>query len=302
MSRKNKTITLPTSIGFGLTDMMGGGAFTIIGAWLLFFYTKFAGLTPVEAASIIAIARIVDAVVSLFMGSLSDSFFRFKLGRKFGRRRFFLLIGSPLMLVYVLLWVTGMSYLYYLLTYLAFEIIAAMVLIPWETLPSEMTKDFNKRTKLSTARMFISGTGTFLATFIPGQLFGILGQDNPMSFLVNGAFFAVLFAICIFISFRSTWEREVPPKDMQKYTAQKKEDKNIGENFRLVTDTLVDFGSTFKVKSFRKHLLIYICSMTAKDAFNAVFVFYCVYALNSTSTVAANLLSFSIIGLPGAIL
>lgn len=42
--------------------------------------------------------------------------------------------------------------------------------------------------------------------------------------------------------------------------------------------------------------------MTAKDAFNAVFVFFCVYALNSTSTVAANLLSFSIIGLPGAIL
>lgn len=301
MARKNKTITLPTSIGFGLTDMMGGGAFTIIGAWLLFFFTKFAGLTPVEAASIIAIARIVDAVVSLFMGSLSDNFFKFKVGRKFGRRRFFLLIGSPLMLVYVLLWVTGMHYLYYLLTYLAFEIIAAMVLIPWETLPSEMTKDFNKRTKLSTARMFISGTGTFLATFIPGQLFGILGQDSPMSFLINGAFFAVLFAICIFISFRSTWEREVSPEDMQKYIDAKKEHKSFADNLKAITQTLVDFGSTFKVKSFRKHLLIYICSMTAKDAFNAVFVFYCVYALNSTSSLAANLLSFSIIGLPGAI-
>ena len=52
-----------------LTDIMGGGAFTVIGAWLLFFYTTFVGLSPVEAASIVAIARIVDAVVSLFMGS-----------------------------------------------------------------------------------------------------------------------------------------------------------------------------------------------------------------------------------------
>lgn len=279
--------------------MMGGGAFTIIGAWLLFFYTSYAGLTPVQGASIIAIARIVDAVVSLFMGSFSDNFLKFKLGRKFGRRRFFLLIGSPLMLVYVLLWTSGMNYLYYLLTYLAFEIIAAMVLIPWETLPSEMTTDFNKRTKLSTARMFISGLGTFLATFIPGQLFSILGQDNSLAFFINGAFFAVVFAICVYISFRSTWEREVSPEELQLLISQKKERKN---GLKVVIQMFVDFASTFRVKSFRKHLLIYICSMTAKDAFNAVFVFFCVYALNSTSTVAANLLSFSIIGLPGAIL
>ncbi|MFP7225465.1 MFS transporter [Priestia filamentosa] len=302
MSTNNKEITLKTSIGFGLTDMMGGGAFTIIGAWLLFFYTKFAGLSAVEAASIIAIARVIDAVISLFMGSFSDNFLKLKLGRRFGRRRFFLLIGSPLMLVYALLWVDGMGYLYYLFSYLMFEIIAAMVLIPWETLPSEMTTDFNKRTKLSTARMFISGVGTFLATFIPGQLFSALGQDNSMSFLVNGVFFAVIYAICVFISFRSTWEREISPEDMQKLLDQEKEHKNFSEILTGITRTLVDFGSTFKVKSFRKHLLIYICSMTAKDAFNAVFVFYCVYALHSSSTVAANLLSFSIIGLPGAII
>ncbi len=114
MSVKDKKVTLRTSVGFGLTDIMGGGAFTIIGAWLLFFYTVFVGLSPVQAASIIAIARIVDAVISLFVGSITDNFFKFKLGRKFGRRRFFLLIGSPLMLTYILLWVTGMNYWYYL--------------------------------------------------------------------------------------------------------------------------------------------------------------------------------------------
>lgn len=302
MSRKNKEITLATSVGFGLTDMMGGGAFTIIGAWLLFFYTKFAGLTAVEAGSIIAIARVVDAIVSLFMGSLSDNFFRFRLGRKFGRRRFFLLIGSPLMLLYILLWVTGMNYFYYLFSYLLFEIIAAMVLIPWETLPSEMTTDYNKRTKLSTARMFISALGTFLATFVPGQLISALGEDNSYAFFANGAFFAVVFAICIYISYRSTWEREVTSEAMQQYMTQKKERKSLGDRVRFIGQTITDFLSTFRVKSFRKHLLIYICSMTAKDIFNAVFVFFLVYALSSSSAVAANLLSLSIIGIPGAII
>ncbi len=37
MARTNKKITIPVSIGYGLTDIMGGGAFTVIGAWLLFF-------------------------------------------------------------------------------------------------------------------------------------------------------------------------------------------------------------------------------------------------------------------------
>lgn len=180
MTRKNRKVTIPVSIGYGLTDIMGGGAFTVIGAWLLFFYTTFVGLSPIEAASIVAIARIVDAVVSLFMGSFTDHFYKNYLGKKFGRRRFFLLIGAPLMLVYTLLWLDGMNYWFYLAVYLAFEIIAAMVLIPWETLPSEMTKDFNGRTKLSTCRMFLSASGTFLATFIPGLLIAALGKTTPM--------------------------------------------------------------------------------------------------------------------------
>ena len=100
MSTKEKNITIPVGLGYGLIDLMGGGAFTIIGAFLLFFYTTFAGLSPIEGASIIAIARLVDAVASLFIGSISDNFYKTKLGKIFGRRRFFLLIGAPLMAVY----------------------------------------------------------------------------------------------------------------------------------------------------------------------------------------------------------
>jgi len=30
-----KKVTIPIAIGYGLTDIMGGGAFTIIGAWVM---------------------------------------------------------------------------------------------------------------------------------------------------------------------------------------------------------------------------------------------------------------------------
>jgi oligogalacturonide transporter len=300
MVKMNREITIPRGIGYGLTDLMGGGAFTIIGAWLLFFYTTYAGLSPVEAASIVGIARIVDAIVSLSIGSISDNFYKNKLGKRFGRRRFFLLIGSPLMLVYIMLWVTGMSYWYYLACYLAFEIIAAMVLIPWETLPSEMTTSFNDRTKLSTCRMFISATGTFLATFVPAILIRFFGENNAYAYSLNGTIFAVLFAVCIFISYKVTWERELTQK-MKEELLHPAKSKTFTEKWENVIQIAKDYVSTLKVKAFRQHLLIYICSFTGKDVFNTVFVFFAVFCLNIPSANAADILSLSIIGIPTTI-
>jgi oligogalacturonide transporter len=297
MSQKAKNITVPVSIGYGLTDIMGGGAFTVIGAWLLFFYTTFVGLSPVEAASIVAIARVVDAVVSLFMGSFTDHFYKHYFGKKFGRRRFFLLIGAPLMLVYALLWLDGMNYGFYLAVYLAFEIIAAMVLIPWETLPSEMTKDYNQRTKLSTCRMFLSAAGTFLATFIPGLLISYFGENSAHAYLINGVIFAVLFMVCVFISWNVTWERELTP-EMRAELEKDERQKTLAEKLASLCHLFREYGSTLKIRAFRKHLAIYLLSFTGKDVYNTVFVFFCVYCLHVSSSLAGSLLSMSIVGLP----
>lgn len=301
MSRTNRKITIPVSIGYGLTDIMGGGAFTVIGAWLLFFYTTFVGLSPVEAASIVAIARIVDAVVSLFMGSFTDHFYKNPLGKRFGRRRFFLLIGAPLMLVYILLWVTGMNFWFYLAVYLAFEIIAAVVLIPWETLPSEMTKDFNSRTKLSTCRMFLSASGTFLATFIPGLLISYFGEHDPHAYFINGVVFAVMFMVCVFISWKVTWERELTP-EMLAELERDRQPRSFAEKISAVGSLFKEYFSTLKVRAFRKHLAIYLFSFTAKDVYNTVFVFFCVYCLNVSPSLSGTLLSMSIVGLPVTLL
>ncbi len=300
MARK---VTIPIGIGYGLTDIMGGGAFTVIGAWLLFFYTTFVGLSPIEAASIVAFARVVDAIISLFMGSFTDHFYKNYFGKKFGRRRFFLLIGSPLMLVYTLLWLNGMNYWFYLTVYLLFEVIAAMVLIPWETLPSEMTKDFNQRTKLSTCRMFLSAVGTFLATFIPGLLISHFGENNASAYFVNGLFFAILFAVCVFISYKVTWERELTEAMKEELEASEAiQKRTFAQQLRRFGNLWLEYGSTLKVKAFRKHLAIYLLSFTAKDIYNTVFVFFCVYCLSIPSSVAASLLSLSIIGLPVTLL
>ncbi|GHP14067.1 MFS transporter [Lentilactobacillus fungorum] len=299
MLKQNKVytprkITVWRGIGYGIVDFVGGGSMTIIGAWMLFFYTSYCNLTAVQGASIIGAARVADAICSLLMGSLTDNFYKTKLGQRFGRRHFFLLIGSPLMLLYITLWIAGMNYWYYFATYMIFEVISSAMMIPYETLPNEMTDDYNQRTKLSSARMFISAGATFLATFIPGQLFAIMGQHSPIPFLVNGTLFAIIFAIGVYVCYSVTWEKPVT-KEMR--AELEKDSVNQGPLFKRFWGLLCDYGSTLKIKSFRKHLLIYLFSFTGKDTFNTVFAYFCIYCLGLSATVAANLLSLSLIGL-----
>lgn len=288
-----RKINIGRAIGYGMPDMMGGGAFTLIGAWLLFYWTTFAGLSAMEAASILAISRVADAVISLLMGSITDNLYRFKIGQKFGRRHFFLLIGAPLMLWFILLWVSGMGYFYYLFTYLGFELVAAMVLIPWETLPTEMTDDYNKRTLLSTMRLVISSGSSFLATFVPGRLFAALGENSPEPYMINAILFAVIYAISVAIAYFCTWERQITPEIAARLKAQ--EARHSGNS---VWSQIKAYGATFKLRTFRKHLIIYLCTFTAKDTFNAVFAYFVVSVLAMKASVSSNILSLNIIGLP----
>lgn len=175
-----------------------------------------------------------------------------------------------------------------------FEVISSAMMIPYETLPNEMTDDYNQRTKLSSARMFISAGATFLATFIPGQLFAIMGQHSPIPFLVNGTLFAIIFAIGFYVCYAVTWEKPVTP---QMRAELEKDSVNEGSLLHRFWGLLCDYGSTLRIKSFRKHLLIYLFSFTGKDTFNTVFAYFCIYCLGLSATVAANMLSLSLIGL-----
>ncbi|MFT8393831.1 MAG: MFS transporter [Liquorilactobacillus ghanensis] len=284
-----RKITLKTALSFGVTDFIGGGGQTIIGAWMLFFYTSYCNLTATDGAIIVGVGKFVTAIVGLLMGGFTDNFYKTRLGKKYGRRHFFLFIGSPLLLCFALMWISGLGFWYYLLTFVAFDAISTAVMIPFETLPTEMTNDYNERTKLSTARMFFSASATFLATFIPGQLFKVLGQDSPIPFFINGLLFAVIFMLAMFLSAYNTWER---PADEVVDT----DGDDTGKNSNVLLDDIKAYISTFKIKTFRKHLAIYLFSFTGKDVYNTVFTYFCVYVLGLTATVAANMLSLSIIG------
>lgn len=64
-------------------------------------------------------------------------------------------------------------------------------------------------------------------------------------------------------------------------------------------NVLKSMGSVFKIKSYALHLIIYLFTFTARDIIGATYVYFVVYAINSNSIQASNLLTFgSIIGIP----
>lgn len=287
MSREDGKIRFINYFSYGMNDFIGAGAFALTAAWLLYFYTTFCGLSPIEAASIFALARVVDAVASPTMGFITDNFHKTKLGKRFGRRKFFILIAIPLVTVYTTIWISGFSYMYYLVTYIAFEIVYIMILIPYDTLAAEMTSDFKIRAKLTSARMYIAQFSAFLAAFIPGRLIVALGKESPNSFLYAGMIFTVIFVCVLILVYKFTWERSFEEIEAM-------ESNEIVEKLTLLQNIekiYVDLITTLRIRTFRAHLGMYLGGYLAQDTFNAVFTFFVVFALYKNVVIASNIMA-----------
>ncbi|WP_454878478.1 MFS transporter [Serratia inhibens] len=281
---KTRKIGVINYLAYGSGDFLGAGTTALTAAWLLYFYTTFCGLSPIEATAIFALARLLDAVISPLMGYLTDNFGATRLGKRFGRRKFFILLGIPLVFSYSLMWVGEMSFWYYLLTYLFFDMVYTMVLVPYETLVPEMTDDFKQKTKFSGARISLAQLSAILAAFLPGILLGYFGKDNAVSFFYASLVFSVICALVLTLVYCFSWERQPGPGtlgDQQKLT--------LGQSIKRL---YVELASTLRVRIFRQHLGMYLGGYIAQDVFNAVFTYYVVFVLMQSATVASTLMGW----------
>lgn len=285
---KIRKIGLANYLAYGSGDFLGAGTTALTAAWLLYFYTTFCGLTPIEATFIFAMARVLDAVVSPLMGYLTDNFGSTWLGKRFGRRKFFILLGIPLVFSYSFMWVGDMSYWYYLVTYLIFDVVYTMILVPYETLVPEMTDDFKQKTKFSGARISMAQLSAILAAFLPGILLNHFGKDNSISFFYSSLVFASLCAIVLTFVWLFTWER--PRSEWTQAALRAEEEKKTLTFAQSMKRLNVELTSTLRVKIFRQHLGMYLGGYIAQDVFNAVFTYYVVFVLMQSASMASSLL------------
>ncbi|MGN0920990.1 MAG: MFS transporter [Cellvibrio sp.] len=280
---KTREIKTRNYVAYGLNDVLGAGSMAVISGWLIFFYTTFCGLSAVEAASIFAIARIIDAVASPLIGHISDNLNKTRLGRKFGRRRIFLLFAIPLLPSFALMWVAEQHYFYYLCTFVFFELVYASVLIPYETLAAEMTDDYEKKAKFAGARILVGQISAIFAGILPNWIVSAVGgKEDASTFLIMGSIFAATFMFVVLITYLFTWEREPLQEDI---------DKPKIPPLESLKNVFVNLSSTLRIRAFRLHLGMYLGGYISQDIFNAAFTYFIVFALGGTVAVASTLIA-----------
>jgi oligogalacturonide transporter len=270
-------------LAYGSNDVLGAGVMFVMSAWTLFFFTTFCGLTAGEAGLIFISARLLDAFFSPVIGYVSDRFHRTRLGQRFGRRRFFILLAIPLLPSFALMWMDGHGFWYYLVTYVFFELVYAMELIPYETLAAEMSPDYKVKAKFAGARILVGQVSAILAGILPGRIIEHYGKSSAETFMYLGIIFAVLSSIVALLVYLFTWER---PRDEIESIAP----TNSGSPLQAITRLFTDLWATLRIRAFRLHLGMYIGGYISQDIFNAAFTYFGALALAGTVVSVSNYL------------
>jgi oligogalacturonide transporter len=213
------------------------------------------------------------------IGYISDHFGSTWLGRKFGRRRFFILAAIPLLPSFALMWLPGQGFWYYLVSYVLFELVYAMEIIPFETLAAEMSSDYRTKAKFAGSRILFGQASAILAGFLPLWLINALGRDSA------DTFFAALFMVTAGLLYLFSWERHMPGG-----LAAVPEQKNAGGAGQALKALYRNLFSTMRIRAFRLHLGMYLGGYISQDIFNAAFTFFVIFALAGSTAIAAGLL------------
>jgi glucuronide carrier protein len=168
-------------IGYGAGDFANNLAFSLAGAFLLYYYTDVAGLSAAAVGTMFLVVRLWDAVADLIAGRAVD-----RTMTRWGKFRPFLIFGAvPLLFLSFLTFHVpasfddGMKLLYAYGTYAVLGLLYSLVNIPYGSLASAMTQSVHQRAKLVAARSFGAGLGQVLLTFIIGAMINDLrGQKK----------------------------------------------------------------------------------------------------------------------------
>ena len=254
-----KKLKLGSYVGYGIADLGNNIAFAAVGAYLPAFYSDVLGADSDEATSavwltavtvIMVIARIWDAINDPIMGWLAQ---RAKPTR-WGKFRHYLLFGGiPLALSAVLMFapIPGMSLaeciVFAFFTYIAYGMIYTVVLVPYGSLATVMTRSENERSRLSVARSIGGGIGGVPA----GILFPLLvyssvynAEDGKYVDVLDGeklvicmAVIAVIMIVSYSVAFAFTKENYAYPHAVQQ-TSLRKALKSLVKNKPFVIMSL----------------------------------------------------------------
>lgn len=175
------------------------------------FYNSEVGLPLATIGTILLASRIFDVITDPLMGYISDH-----TRSRWGRRRPWILLSVPFMMVSIFqLFLppedAGPSHL--LIWTMTLSLGTTMMLIPYYAWGSELSPEYNERSRITGARSMAGVAGSFMAQAIPAVAliaFGIGGSAAVLE--IVGYTMLVLMPVCVMVTLWGTPDAAVSIK------------------------------------------------------------------------------------------
>ncbi len=282
---ERKKLSNKTIIGYGIGAVADASAYNFVIMYMLFYLTTVAGMKSVSAGLAIGIATILQAVLGLIIGPLSDN-----TRSKYGRRRPYILAGGILLFVSMFLLFrvndfndTG-KFVYYLIMMSLFWISYMTFVTPYNALGSEMTLDYNERTKLRTPATILNGVGEIIGMSLPLAVIAMFTSHGASNAAGWGYFTLMLGAFClitILIMWKMTRGKELPPEMFKK----EEKDKN----------PLKTYWEILKLKPFKWIMGFGIMFYIGYIAFQSGLTYFALYCVGLSETQVSSLVLISVL-------
>ncbi len=270
-------------LAYGVGDFASNLIFATVSTFLMYYYTDIYGLQAVAVGTILFVARFVDAVWDLYLGTLID-----RTRTRWGQCRPYLLFASPLLAVCVVATFTvpsgsdSFKLAYAYITYTLLMCTYSLVNIPYIAMPALMTDDPRDRTRLSAVRMFCAILGSMVVGALTLKLVQVLGGDNKQAgYQYTVSLMAGIGVLLFWVCFAFTKERVPPVKQEVMLKA--------------------DFMTLLNGRAWWMMALIGLCVYTALSITGGTVLYYFKYVVGDQSKASLYLLIVGL-GLLGGIL
>ena len=196
---------------YGCGDFGCNIIYTAMSAFLVFYYTDYAGVNALAVGTIMMVSRIFDGISDIIMGVVVD-----RTKSRFGKARSWILrMCIPFAISGVLLfsvptsWTSTPKLVYVFITYnLVSTIIYTAINVPYSALNALMTQDPYERSVLSIFRNLLATAGTLLINTFTLRLVEYFGNNASAwtkTFCVFGVI-AIIAFLFTFLEQKSVWE------------------------------------------------------------------------------------------------
>jgi len=194
--------TLSEKIGYGFGDMASSMFWKVFSYYLPFFYSQIFGLSLGDAAILLIVTRIWDAVSDPMMGVIAD-----RTHTRWGKYRPYLLWVAPFFSICGILlfttpdWDYAGKLIWAYVTYILMMTVYTGINVPYGAMLGVMTDDTKEKTVFSSFRMFFAYGGSFIALFLWEPMCNLFADNFGASPATSWQLAMVAIAACCFVLF-----------------------------------------------------------------------------------------------------